>query len=261
MVLVCSSEIVVRGALRRAVRVTAFTVAAGGILPVHAVHERLVAPNERDELRERYKRAWCGAMLRLFGIRARVIGALPTTDSGVVIVANHRSAIDIAVMFWVFGGHMLSRADISGWPLLGTLARKIGTVFVDRASSSSGAAALRDVGRLLKKGRRVTIFAEGTTFEGDEVHPFHPGAFLAAARANVPVLPVGIAYEPGSEAAFGNETFLDHLGRVASAPPSRVTIAIGDLMGPRRDSRAFAEETRRAVGDLIARARLADPSP
>lgn len=246
---------------RRAARVTAFALAAGGILPVHAVHERLVPPGEREDLEERYKRAWCSAMLHLFGIRVCVIGAPPVTDSGMVIVANHRSAIDIAVMFHIFGGHMLSRADISRWPLLGALARKIGTVFVDRASSSSGAAALRAVGGLLKKGRRVTIFAEGTTFEGDDVHAFHPGAFLAAMRANVPVLPVGIAYDRGSEAAFGNETFLHHLGRVASAPPSRVTVVIGKLMPPRRDARTFAEETRRAVGDLIERARREVPSP
>jgi 1-acyl-sn-glycerol-3-phosphate acyltransferase len=250
----------VKRLLRRATRTTLFAAAACTAIPVHAIHERLVAEEDRDDLKERYKRAWCDAILKLFGIRVRVIGAPPATPSGLVIVANHRSALDIPVMFHTFGGHMLSRADISGWPLLGTMARTIGTVFVDRDSKTSGATALSGVVALLKKGRRVTIFAEGTTFEGDEVHPFHPGAFVAARRAGVSVLPVGIAYDRGSEAAYGNETFMHHLGRVASAPPSGVTVAIGEPMAAQKEMRAFAEETRLVVADLIARARREDPS-
>jgi 1-acyl-sn-glycerol-3-phosphate acyltransferase len=261
MVVVRVTEIVViRRLARRTARTAAFALSAGGIVPIHAVHELFTPTAERDELKERYKRAYCEAMLRLFAIDLRVIGE-PPVAGGLAIVANHRSAIDIAIMFRIFGGHMLSRADISGWPLLGTLAKKTGTVFVDRASSSSGAAALQGLIRVLKEGHRITIFAEGTTFEGDEVHPFHPGAFIAAARANVPVLPVGIAYARGSEAAYRDETFLHHLGRVASAPPSRVTVAIGEPIPPRHGARAFAEETRAEVGRLIARARREDPSP
>lgn len=253
----------IRGATkvaRRVARTTAFVAGAGGVLPVHAVHELLTPEAERDALKERYKHAWCGAMLKIFGIEVRVLGSLPARDTGLVIVANHRSAIDIAVMFHTFGGHMLSRGDVSGWPLLGTMAKKIGTVFVDRESKKSGAAALSGVVSLLKRGRWVTIFAEGTTFAGDDVHPFHPGAFAAARRANVPVLPVGIAYDRNSEAAYVDETFLHHLGRVASAPPSGVTVAIGTPIAPVSDLATFRETVRSAVIDQIARARREDPS-
>lgn len=246
--------------LRRLSRTAALVAGAGGVLPIHAIHELLTADAERDALKERYKHAWCGAMLKVFGIEVRVIGSPPVDDDGLVIVANHRSALDIPIMFHTFGGHMLSRGDISRWPLLGTMAKKIGTVFVDRESKRSGAAALSGVVSLLKKGRRVTIFAEGTTFAGDEVHPFHPGAFAAARRANVPVLPVGIAYDRGSEAAYVDETFMHHLGHVASAPPSGVTVAIGDPMPYRDDVKAFAQDVRAAVTDRIVRARREDPS-
>jgi 1-acyl-sn-glycerol-3-phosphate acyltransferase len=72
------------------------------------------------------------------------------------------------------------------------------------------------------------VFPEGTTFAGDEVRPFHAGAFVAAARANAEVIPVGLAYATGSEAAFVNETFVAHLGRVAAAEPSDLAVCVGE---------------------------------
>lgn len=250
-----------RRAARQASRASLLAIAAAGVLPVHAAHARLVPRRERPALEERYKRAWCALMLRVFDVRARVLGEPPVARGGLLVVANHRSALDVPLLLWLFGGHMLSRADVSSWPLLGPLARRIGTVFVDRASSASGASAVREVQALLERGRTVTVFPEGTTFEGDEVRPLHRGAFLAAAKAGAAVLPVGLAYERGSEAAFREESFLSHLGRVAAAPPSRVAIAIGAPRPARGTPREDAEAARGEVAALIARARRRAPSP
>jgi len=230
-----------------------------GVLPMHVVHERFVREGERDALKERYKRAWCESMLKLFGISVIDLDAAPPMGSrGTLIVANHRSAIDIALLFRTFGGHMLSRADIAKWPILGTIARRVGTVFVDRESTSSGASAIRDLADLLTAKKCVSVFPEGTTFEGDEVHPFHAGAFLAAARAKAEILPVGIAYEKGSEAAYRDETFVAHLGRIAAANPSRVALAIGAPIEARlKQSRATADEAHASVAALVTRARQA----
>ena len=222
-----------RGGARRAVRIAGFAAGAAGVLPLHAIHERLVAEPERERLKERYKSAWCEAMLRLFEITVVLHGAAPPrTGRGRLVVCNHRSAIDIVVMFRLFGGMMLSRADISGWPVLGSIARRIDTVFVDRESTRSGASAIQRMTELLAAGNSVTVFPEGTTFDGDEVRPFHRGGFTAAARAGAEVLPVGLAYALGSDAAYRDETFLAHLGRGAGARPSVVHVAIGPLLGP-----------------------------
>jgi 1-acyl-sn-glycerol-3-phosphate acyltransferase len=243
--------------LRRVYRTTGFVLATAGVVPVHVVHERFVPESERDELKERYKRAWCGRMLRLFGIHLLTLDAVPSmpADRGRLIISNHRSAIDIPLMLHVFGGHMLSRADISGWPLVGTMAERAGTVFVNRSEKSSGAAAIREMSLLLAAKKSVTVFAEGTTFEGDVVHPFHPGGFLAAQRANSEILPVGIAYENGSDSAYRDETFLAHLGRVAGARPSRVALAIGTPLEPQKRARDTADATHAAVTELVKRAR------
>ncbi len=129
---------------------------------------------------------------------------------------------------------MVSRADLAGWPLIGFAARSVGTVFVDRADAASGASALRSMRTHLAAGSSVIVFPEGTTFPDDEVRPFQPGAFVAAARAGVDVLPVGLAYETGSGAAFFGEAFTAHLARWP--PPS-----------PRASPCAWARSSRPAV--------------
>jgi 1-acyl-sn-glycerol-3-phosphate acyltransferase len=96
---------------------------------------------------------------------------------------------------------------------------------VDREKSASGAQAIREIQRRLRKGATITVFPEGTTFEGDEVRPFRLGAFVGAQHLDLEVVPVGIAYEKGAE--FLDETFLEHLRRSAARRSTRVCLCIG----------------------------------
>jgi 1-acyl-sn-glycerol-3-phosphate acyltransferase len=249
----------VREELRRAARVGVFVGATAAILPAFRARTMLVSATREAELVDAWKRSYCRTMLRVFGVHVTVLGTAPTGRRARLVVANHRSALDIPLLLSTFGGHMLSRADLAGWPLVGPAARRIGTVFVDRKDKRSGASAIRTMHDLLRSSATVCVFPEGTTFADDEVRPFQPGAFLAAARAGaVDVLPVGLAYERGSGAAFFEETFLQHLARMAKAPPSRVALAIGAPIGA-EDRRAaeLLAESHRAVRALVARAREA----
>ena len=145
---------------------------------------------------------------------------------------------------------MVSRADLASWPLLGAAARSVGTLFVDRSDAASGATAVRTIRTRLVAGDTVIVFPEGTTFPDDEVRPFHAGAFVAAARSDAEVIPVGIAYERGSGAAFVNESFPAHLARMAAASPSRVALCIGE---PIAAARTRASDLRDAVHSEVQR--------
>jgi lyso-ornithine lipid O-acyltransferase len=106
------------------------------------------------------------------------------------------------------------------------MARRAGTLFVDRTDPASGAAAVQRIRNRLRRGITISVFPEGTTFEGDEVHTFQAGAFVAIARERGEVLPVGIAYER-ADAIFGDEPVMDHMKRLVRAPVTRVGIAVG----------------------------------
>jgi 1-acyl-sn-glycerol-3-phosphate acyltransferase len=248
----------VRVRARRAVRVAGFGAVTAAMLPAYALRDAIAPPDARDAIRDRWIATWCEALLRLFAVRVEVRGA-PAADAGRgrLVISNHRSTIDIAVLLRTFGGHVVSRADLSKWPLIGAAARKVGTVFVDRADAVSGASAVRAMRHLLERGRTVIVFAEGTTFADDVVRPFHGGAFVAAAGTGADIVPVGIAYERGSGAAFVDESFAQHLARMAAAEPTRVVMNVGApiVAAERIRSVRLRDQTHDAVQRLVDEAR------
>jgi len=251
---------VIAGA-RRAARLGAFAALTPSMLAAYALDDRVRGAGRERALRNAWFGAWCGAMLRVFGIDVVVVGRPPTRESarGRLVVSNHRGVADVLVLLHAFGGCMVSRADIARWPVIGLAGKKLGTVFVDRADIRSGASTIRAMRELLRSGETVSIFPEGTTFAGDEVRPFHAGGLVAAQGTDADVVPVGLAYERGSQAAFLDETFPEHLAKMAAAPPSRVFMCVGEPLvvpaGAR--SKEVAELARAAVAAEVARARAA----
>jgi 1-acyl-sn-glycerol-3-phosphate acyltransferase len=202
--------------------------------------------------------------LRLFGVRLRARKAPALSRGrGHLVVSNHRSTADILLLLRSFGGHMVSRADLSRWPLVGVAARSVGTVFVDRSDAVSGANAVRTIRTLLARGSTVIVFPEGTTFPDDEVRPFHAGAFVAALRSGADVVPVGLAYQTGSGAAFVNESFGAHLSRMAAAEPSSVAMCVGEPIAIAAGARAadLRERAHAAVQRLVREARALVDGP
>jgi 1-acyl-sn-glycerol-3-phosphate acyltransferase len=246
--------------VRQALRASGFIGVTAAMLPIFVSHQRRVPPEQQDLVRDLWVRRWAATLLRLFAIGVSVQGNVPppTTkgERGRLIVSNHRSAIDIGVILATFGGTMVSRADIAGWPLIGAAARAVGTVFVDRADAKSGAATIRSIQRQLEAGQTIALFPEGTTFDGDELRPFHGGAFIAATRAGAEVLPVGLAYPAASGAAYFNETFLSHLGRLAKSRSTRMGLAVGPpILTTGMKSATLIERTRTEMTRLSGAAR------
>lgn len=203
---------------------------------------------------DRYVRRWAQATLA--ALHVEVIAAhdesapLPTG----LVVANHRSFVDIPLLLSRFGGPLLSRGDVAEWPVLGWLASVGGTLYVDRSDKSSGAAAVRRIVTRLRSGRSVGVFPEGTTFLDDEVRPFLAGAFLAARQAKRPIVPVGLAYADAS-AHFGPETFGVHAENLFALPRVRVGVAVGQPLEPSARTEVLAEAARQAVQVEVRRAR------
>jgi 1-acyl-sn-glycerol-3-phosphate acyltransferase len=219
-------------------------------------HARFVPEADRSATWDRWWRRWGGRAARLAGVELRLATPRPAPANGArLVVSNHRSAIDVLLIVHLFGGRLLSRGDLAGWPVIGPLARRAGTLFVDRGDRSSGAAALRVLRSCLRNGDTVTIFPEGTTFPGDEVRPFQPGAFVATRGLDVEVVPVGVAYPPGVE--WFEESFGSHFENIAHRKRVPVGVALGNprpLLGkPAEIATALHDE----VQDLVHLARRA----
>lgn len=253
---------------RRATRVTGLLGLTSLMLPVYLAHQRvrsgampvtLKSSPEARARRDAYVALYTGAILKLFGVTLVEVGTKPPrTSVGRLVVSNHRSGLDVALMLRLFGGRLVARGDIKNWPLLGQAAESVGTLFVDRNEASSGAAIVRTMTRTLEGGDVVGIFPEGTTFAGDEVRPFHRGAFIAASASRAEILPVGIAYDASSGASYVQSSFGEHLKDLGGALPFRVAVAYGEpFSAASARSGALERRTHGEVELLVRSARAA----
>lgn len=203
-----------------------------------------------------WEQPWAEWLLWWFGMRLHVVGEVPPpTGRGRLVIANHRSPVDILIVLARIGGCLLSRGDVADWPVLGPAASAAGTIFVDRSERSSGAAAVREMRRRLQQGEQVVVFPEGGTFAGDEVRPFRRGAFTAAVGLPVDILPIAFAYPPGCE--FLEDDFQEHMIRVAQRQRTHVGVAIGQPYPLVGSTRQAADEAQQVVQKLAHQARAA----
>ncbi len=247
---------------RAAARVAAMASFTLGMMGGVRVHQRLSPEGARFDLYQSWMKRWCQGLLDIFGVHARVLAANhasgPSQPSAAVarlVVANHRSPLDIPILLRQFGGCVLSRADLATWPVLGPAAVSAETIFVDRKDTMSGVVAARKIRDRLTRGRTVIVFPEGTTHAGDEVRAFYEGAFAAARGLQVELVPVGIAYQAGSE--FVEPTFKEHLARVAGRAETRVVCVIGAPKPMQGTRRAVVAELRADIQALVTQARSA----
>ncbi|MGE0483032.1 MAG: AMP-binding protein [Gammaproteobacteria bacterium] len=111
-----------------------------------------------------------------------------------VLVANHQSYLD-GLLLTALLPHpvrFLVKADLAGSTLIGRPLTNLGALFVERFEARAGVAALAPARAALAAGDTVAVFPEGTFKRMPGVLPFHLGAFVLAAEAGVPVVPIAI---------------------------------------------------------------------
>ncbi|ALC19038.1 lysophospholipid acyltransferase family protein [Streptomyces pristinaespiralis] len=199
--------------------------------------------------RHRLTRCWSRAVLRAFGVRVHVVG-VPHDLRASLVVANHISWLDIPLVAAVLPGRMLAKSEVRSWPVLGPLAARGGTFFLERDRLRALPAAVASMADALRGGARVVVFPEGSTWCGRGQGRFRPAAFQAALDAGAAVQPVHIAYTPTGAAAFvGDDPLLASLWRVAAAErlTAEIRLLPPILPGSRPDRRSLARAAQLAV--------------
>lgn len=207
--------------------------------------------SRRRHDRTRVAQACFACCRRCLGLRITQTGDLPRGPA--LLVSNHISWSDIPVLGGLTKIRFLSKAEVAQWPLVGWLARQAGTLFIRRGG---GEAAQRrnDIRETLEAGQSVLIFPEGTTSAGLTVLPFFPRLIGAATAADVPIVPVSIAYvrdgEPCHVAPFiGDDEFHHHLVRMLAAPAPEVRVVWHQPVAPLPDE--SARDLSNRVRDII----------
>ena len=200
-----------------------------------------------------------------FRIRVRVVGEALAGPG--LMVANHTSWTDIAVLGAVTDASFVAKAQVNRWPIIGRLTRRHGGLFIDRERRG-------DVGgmgpqmierwRLGARSRQPAnsfiLFPEGTTSAGGGVLPFRSSLFEAAASEGVAVQPVAIRYledDGGAGRALspatlrrvawvGDDLLAPHAASLASGIPLIAEVWFGPVALP-SDRKTLATDTRAAI--------------
>jgi acyl carrier protein len=134
--------------------------------------------------------------LRISGVPYRIdgLGNIPAS-APCILVANHASYIDgimlMAVLPRAFG--LVAKRELVKSFIAHTFLGRLGAQFVERFEVQRG---VEDTGRLsalAQGGESLVFFAEGTFSRAPGLMPFRTGAFLVAAEAGVPVVPIAFA--------------------------------------------------------------------
>ncbi|CAA2103813.1 hypothetical protein MBUL_02386 [Methylobacterium bullatum] len=122
--------------------------------------------------------------LALFSVRVTQSGTPPALGEPALVLSNHISWLDILVLGSLRPLSFVAKSEISGWPVVGTLARLQRTVFIDRARRAATASVNATVAGRLTDGDLIVLFAEGTTGDGTRLLPFR-SSLVGAARAAI----------------------------------------------------------------------------
>jgi 1-acyl-sn-glycerol-3-phosphate acyltransferase len=144
--------------------------------------------------RRRAARKCSRLLFRFAGIHIMVIGLENLPGDACFLASNHASYLDGPLLMAALPprfGFVIKR-EAMRMPLLGRLLLRLGSEFVERFNTKT---ALSDGTRLIqlaREGVSLGVFPEGTFRKQPGLQAFHMGAFLAATRAGIPVVPVVI---------------------------------------------------------------------
>lgn len=198
-------------------------------------------------------RLWARALLRLLAIRVTVDGTPP--PPGVALVANHLSYLDVVVLGSLVDAAFVAKADVAGWPGIGPLARRAGTIFLDRARKRDLARVIPLVEAELAARRSVVFFPEGTSTAGAEILAFRSSLFAAPLRAGRPVACAALRYaadprDPHASRSvcwWGDMPFLPHLFALMRLRGVTATVSFPAETLWEDDRKRLARRAREAV--------------
>jgi 1-acyl-sn-glycerol-3-phosphate acyltransferase len=209
----------------------------------------------RASARERLdmNRAWSLKMLRLAGMKLVVHNDDARLDSGVLVVGNHISWIDIYVINAWRPTPFVSKAEIRNWPIVGWLAQQLGTVFIQREKRSDAKRIMHELANRLMAGELMCVFPEGTTSNGEKLLPFHANMFQAAVSASCPVQPVCLMYEDANGRQSSAPAYIDDmslgesLNALLRGAPLTAHLYVCAALAPGANRRLLASEAQAAI--------------
>jgi 1-acyl-sn-glycerol-3-phosphate acyltransferase len=178
--------------------------------------------------------------------RMHIEGREHLPASGAYVVAPvHRSYVDTPIVACVTSRRIrfMGKKEMWKYPRLGWFFSALGAFPVDRGTADREA--LSRCITVLDRGEPLVLFPEGERKDGGRVHPLFDGAAFVAARAGVPIVPIGIG---GSARVMPRGARMIRPAKVHVVIGEPITVEVG--ASGRAPRRAIAEASVRLSTEL-----------
>ncbi len=184
-------------------------------------------------------------------VTIRGIDNLPTDSC--VVVANHASYLDGPLLkgFLPARFGFVIKGEMRDIPVVHFLLRRSGSKFVERKEITGSTRDARQLVKAAQGGESLGFFPEGTFLLEPGVGRFRPGAFVAAIKGVMPVVPIAIS---GTRQMMPSRQFLPRM--------ADLTIDILPAIAPGDDdfasTRKLAEACRQSILSVLDEPDLLD---
>ena len=150
---------------------------------------------------DRVLHAWAGRLLEVTDLPVETRGLERIASGGCVYAVNHASFVDVWVLVAKLPGSVrfVAKRELYRVPIFGWALRATGQIPLDRRDREAAARSYRSAAGVVRGGRSVIVFVEGTRTRTGRLGEFKKGAFVLAIEAGAPVVPV---YLRGTRAAM-----------------------------------------------------------
>ncbi len=142
-----------------------------------------------------HARCWGRIALRLAGVKLEVHGREKVpTEGPVIYMSNHQGNFDILSLFVAIPRRFawIAKEELFAIPLFGHSMSRAGYIPLDRSDGRRAMKSIETAAAMIRNGKSVVIFPEGTRTRDGNLLPFKRGGFLLAAKAGVPIVPLTI---------------------------------------------------------------------
>lgn len=191
----------------------------------------------------------------LSGIKTEIIGKSALPEGHSVVVANHASYADGPLLrgFLPERFSFVIKGEMRDIPIVHFLLRRAGSRFVERFTAAGSARDARQIVKAAQGGQSLAFFPEGTFIKQPGVGRFRPGAFSAAIKGEMPIVPISIT---GTRRLLPSGNLLPR--------PCRLQIQILPAITPDdpafADNRTLAEAARQRILAVVDEPDLMEPS-
>lgn len=187
---------------------------------------------------------WGKVILWIAGLKLSVKGKSELDFSEPrLYLANHSSYMDIPCLFagLPVNLYFIAKAEVKKIPFVGVFMMATKMIFLDRGSHQKSINSMNSAGALIKKGKSVLVFPEGTRSRTGSLQSFKKGAFMLAYHSGLSVVPVHLE---GTNHVMPSDSL--------RVKPGKVQMTIGQPINSTdfSDVQSFMESTRNSMMEL-----------